>query len=137
MIPRNHDNPAKDIFVSPKVEPPCILSNVMVDTKGPSLHVARYYFWTWLRAYSTFDQTVPSITVWLLQLCNKESIAKTLTTYLPPLDYRVTEFKTIVTYMKYLQILPVDVGIPYVNITLDCGAALNGFKTKWSQPEPF
>ena len=39
--------------------------------------------------------------------------------------------------MKYLQILPVDVGMPYVNITLDRGAAVNGFKTKWSQPEPF
>ena len=39
--------------------------------------------------------------------------------------------------MKYLQNLANDVNIPYVNITLDCGAAVNAFKMKWSQQETF
>ena len=39
--------------------------------------------------------------------------------------------------MKYLQIFADDVDMPYVNITLDCGAAVNAFKTKWNQPETF
>ena len=60
LIPREDDNPAKDIFVSPKVESSCILSNVMIDTKDPFLQVARYYFWTWLRENSAFDQPIPS-----------------------------------------------------------------------------
>ena len=39
--------------------------------------------------------------------------------------------------MKYLQNLANDVNIPYVNITLDCGAAVNAFEMKWSQQETF
>ena len=39
--------------------------------------------------------------------------------------------------MKYLQNLANDVNIPYVNITLDCGAAVNAFKMKWNQQETF
>lgn len=39
--------------------------------------------------------------------------------------------------MKYLQNSADDVNMPYVNIILDCGAAVNAFKTKWSQPETF
>ena len=37
--------------------------------------------------------------------------------------------------MKYLQNLADDVIMPYVNITVDCGAIVNVFKTKWSQQE--
>ena len=39
--------------------------------------------------------------------------------------------------MKYLQNLANDVNIPYVNIALDCGAAVNAFKMKCSQQETF
>ena len=113
LIPRDDDNLAKD-FVNPKVEPRCILSNVMIDARDPSLLIARYYFWTWLRANNAIDQAILPLTAWLLQFRNKESIKMTVTTYLPPLDSKVTEFKTIVTYMKYLQILADDVNMPYV-----------------------
>ena len=52
-------------------------------------------------------------------------------------SFKVTEFKTIITYFKYLQKLAADVNMLYVNITLDVGAAINAYKTMWSQPEMF
>ena len=36
--------------------------------------------------------------------------------------------KTILNYMQYLQKLAEEVNMPYINITLDMGAAINAFK---------
>ena len=44
LVPRDDDNLAKDIFVNPKVEPPCILSNVVIDARDLSLLIAESYF---------------------------------------------------------------------------------------------
>lgn len=123
-------------LLAPKLNHP-VLSILMIDERDLSLLTAKYYFWTWLTENNTFDQAIPSFSASFLLFCNKESIKKTVTTYLPPLDSKVTEFKKTVTYMKYLQNLANDVNIPYVNITLDCGAAVNAFEMKWSQQETF
>ena len=56
---------------------------------------------------------------------------------MPPINSKVTEFETIVQYMEYLQSLSDQVNMPYVNITLDVGAAMNAFKTVWSHPTKF
>ena len=45
-------------------------------------------------------------------------------TFLP----KVTEFSTIQQCMEYLQSLAASVNMPYVNITIDAGTALNAFK---------
>ena len=41
---------------------------------------------------------------------------------------KMTGFSTIHLYMEYLQCLAASVKMPYVNIIIDNGAALNAFK---------
>ena len=62
---------------------------------------------------------------------------KPIETYLTPITTKVTDFKTIYQYIIYLQQLANDVNMPYVNITLDVGAAINGYKLLWNYPVSF
>ena len=66
-----------------------------------------------------------------------EQLTKTVLSYLPPINSKVTEFKTIVRYLEYLQMLSSEPNMKYVNVTLDVGAAINAFKTVWHYPEKF
>ena len=58
-------------------------------------------------------------------------------TYLPPITSKVNEFTTIETYLEYLEKLSLSCNMPFVNITLDVGAAMNAFKFVWSNPIRF
>ena len=66
-----------------------------------------------------------------------ESLKKTLLKYLPPINAKVTEFSTIVKYIEYLLSLAKFVNMPYVNITLDIGAAVNAYKVIWNNVEKY
>ena len=55
-------------------------------------------------------------------------------TYLPPIDSKVTDLKTIYKYLKYLQGLAADANVLLVNTTLDAGAAINAYKVIWNYP---
>ena len=85
------------------------------------------------------QQKVPIFNGWKLQTKMNHSVVlhKTTETYLPPINAKVTEFSTINRYMKYLQELAKDMNMPYVNITLDVGAAMNACILIWNQPELF
>ena len=50
---------------------------------------------------------------------------------------KVTDFKSIIMYLEHLQALANSVNMKYVNVTLDCGAAINAFKTIWQYPLKF
>ena len=56
-------------------------------------------------------------------------------TYLPPIPSKVVEFTTIERYLEYLEKLSMSRNMPFVNITLDVGVAMNPFKFVWSNPE--
>ena len=60
---------------------------------------------------------------------------KTLIKYLPPINAKVTEFETIKRYLVYMQKLADEANMPYVNVTLDVGAAVNAYKVIWNYPE--
>ena len=45
---------------------------------------------------------------------------------------KVTDYETIDRYMKYLQILASEVGMLYVNITLDVVAVINAYRYLWN-----
>ena len=74
---------------------------------------------------------------WLLKHRKVQKLRKTVETYLPPITTKVTDFSTILNYMVHLQNLSECVNMPYVNITLDIGAAINAFKLIWNYPERF
>ena len=60
-----------------------------------------------------------------------ETINKTIETYLPPNNSKVTSADTIEKYFNYFTCLANTCNMPYVNITLDVGAAINAFKFQW------
>ena len=62
---------------------------------------------------------------------------KTVENHLPPLPTKVTDSNTIYSYISYLQGLTKNVNMPYVNITLDVGAAMSAYKTIWTFPNKF
>ena len=92
------------------------------------------------RKQNSFDQIVANFSGWLLNVRKNENNLvnrKTVETYLAPITTKVTDFKTIHQYMSYLQELARDVNMPYVNITLDVGAAINAYKLLWNYPLSF
>ena len=62
---------------------------------------------------------------------------KTVMTYLPPINAPVNEFSTIFGFLTYMQKLCKEVNMPYVNITLDLGAAMPAYKVVWNYPNIF
>ena len=95
------------------------------------------FTWIYFRNVNHSDQAVPIFTGWRL-FGNKprpQNFQQTVETYLPPITSKVTEFVTISKYMKYLQELAASVNMPYVNITLDVGAAINAYKFLWSNQD--
>ena len=57
--------------------------------------------------------------------------------YLPPINAKVTDFNTIYSHLTYMQTLAEEANMPYVNLTLDVGAAINAYKVIWSYPDLF
>ena len=66
---------------------------------------------------------------WLIHHHEKQNLCKTGVTYLPLINAKVTEFSTIFTFLEYLQNLARQAIMKYVNVTLDCGAAISANKT--------
>ena len=50
---------------------------------------------------------------------------------------KVADFKIIIMYLEHLQALANSVNMNYVSVTLDCGAAINTFKSIWQYPLKF
>ena len=126
------------ISVDRKKDPPQKFSNDP-DTFDPVEFYKRFFLWLFLRKQGHFEQKVPVFKGWKLQTRMKDPMVleKTSETYLPPINAKVTEFGTIQRYMKYCQELAKDMNMPYVNITLDVGAAMNAYILTWNQPELF
>ena len=106
------------------------------ETHFNKLHV----IWLYIRKQNHFNQVVPVLKGWLLNQRPEGSVTlikKTSETFLPPLTSKVTEFSTIQRYLTYLQGLAASVNMPYVNVTLDVGAAINAYKTIWSFPDQY
>ena len=99
----------------------------------------RYLFWTFLRKQMSCNQTIPVFKGWSLQerMEPQQLLAKTIETYLPPINSKVTEFTTINKYLRYLQDLADKMNMPYVHVSLDVGAAMNAYLLIWNNPEMF
>ena len=86
------------------------------------------------RKWNSVDQTVPIFSGWLINIRKKHStnLIKTTETYLPPILSKVADFNSIQKYIEYLQSLPHSVNMPYTNITLDVGTAINVQEFLWN-----
>ena len=98
----------------------------------------KYLLWIVLRYKSSAKQQIPAFKGWNLQqnMTDAKPI-KTTETYLPPINYKVTEFKTIFKYLKYLQGLTSKMNMKYVHVSMDVGAAINCYLMIWNNPELF
>ena len=125
-----------DLYIDVKKEPPALSDNEDHWQFNMNPFSSKYFFWVFFRKQNAFDQMVPSFSGWQLQnrmkLTDTNTISKTVETYLTTITSKVTEFRTIHAYMKYLTELAKAVNIPYVNITLVVGAAMNAYKLLWN-----
>ena len=121
--------------VDPKKEPPkfCNFEQIQYSDKSFS---TLYLTWLILRKRNSFVQAVPIYSAWNLQVRSQsqgiQQLDKTVVTYLPPINSKVTEFKTTNQYIQYLDKLTTSSNMPYTNITLDVGAAINAYKFIWN-----
>ena len=101
-----------------------------VRSRSFSLHD----LWLLFRKWNSVGQSVPIFSGWLMNIWNKHStnLIKTTETYSPPIWSKVTDFSSIHKYIEYLQSLARSVNMPYTNITLDVGAAINEYKFLWN-----
>lgn len=100
----------------------------------------KFFTWLYLRYSNRNEQIHPKLSGMLLRLRQKDSttkIAKTVETYLPPLPTKVTDPQTIYSYLVYFQALAKEMNMPYVNVTLDVGAAINAYKLVWKYSQQF
>ena len=109
----------------------------MNDEEIKSLFNRQYLLWQYIRKLNSFNQIVPLFKGWAMQIRPIRTITKTVEIYLPPITTKVTDFVTIQKYLSFLQNQSESVNMPYVNITLDVGAAINAFKTVWTYPEQY
>ena len=99
----------------------------------------RYLLWDILRHISSDNQKVPSFSGWqpLVREIANVATEKTVMTYRPPINAPVNEFSTTFGFLTYMQKLCKEVNMPYVNITLDLGAAIPAYKVVWNYPNIF
>ena len=88
--------------------------------------LALYVFRLVLQHLASSDQILRRFSGWCINMQNNlEPLKKTIVIYLPPLNSPITEFGTVYKLIKVLQSQASKVNMPYVNITLDVGAAIN------------
>ena len=97
----------------------------------------KFLLWLYTRKCNNLDQNISSFKGWALKHRSAAHIEKTVGTYLPPITSKVTDYTTIQKYMSYLKNISRSVNMPYINITLDVGAAINAYKTIWSHKEEY
>ena len=99
----------------------------------------RHLLWNIQRHISSDNQKVPSFSGWQVLVREIANVAteKTVMTHLPPVNAPVNEFSTIFGFLTYMQKLCKEVNMPYVNITLDLGAAMPVYKMVWNYPNIF
>ena len=92
-----------------------------------------------LRSKTTREKIFPNFAAWRLlsRKCKKQPANKTVVTYLPAIYLSVASFSTIYQYLTYMQKLCREANMPFVNVILDCGAAVNAFKLVWNYPDIF
>ena len=96
-----------------------------------SLPSSKHYFmWLLLRKQNASDQVIPNYYGWELKIRVrvKEKLEKTGEVYLPPIKATITQFESIKKYIDHVTSLSNSASMPYVNILLDIGAAINAFK---------
>ena len=103
-----------------------------------SFHIFQF-IWMLSRRLSSSDQIVPSMSGWSVKIQEifGETSQKTTLTYLPPIDSPITEFSTMAKVFDVIQEQARKNSMPYANITLDVGAAINAYKVLWNHPERF
>ena len=131
----------QNIIANPRKEPPRI--DVVVAAEEEEIcqiFNVRSCIWRLVRHSCENDQKYPKFSGWiilLMQATASAAIKQTVTTYLPPLNSPVTEFAMIFKYLTYMQSLAKRVNMPYVNVFLDVGAAMNAYKLVWNYPDNF
>ena len=131
----------QNIIANPKKEPPRIDGVVAAEEEEIcQIFNVRSCIWRLVRHLCENDQKYPKFSGWiilLMQATASAAIKEKVTTYLPPLNSPVTEFATIFKYLTYMQSLAKIVNMPYVNVFLDVGAAMNAYKLVWNYPDKF
>ncbi|XP_066933544.1 uncharacterized protein [Clytia hemisphaerica] len=100
----------------------------------------KYLLWLVLRYQCNTNQQIAAFKGWNLKQNmenSKEKPIKTTETYLPPINSKVTEFRTILQYLQYLQNLSTTMNMKYVHVTMDVGAAINCYLMLWNNPDLF
>ena len=128
------------LLIDPNHEPPKFAD--IIQPNFDLIRFSSYYFlWLCFRKWNSYDQTISTFSGWYSQVIKKRSpnnkLAKTVETYLPPINSKITDFASIRKYMDYLKSLAASVNMPYVNITLDVGAAVNAFKFIWNDTDTY
>ena len=127
-----------NIAIDTKKDPPKF-DSLLESSYDVKQFSKQYFIWLLSRKQNEFDQVIPNYYGWTLKnrTQNKEKVEKTLEVYLPPINAKVTQFETIKKYLDYLTLLSNSANMPYVNIFLDVGAAMNAYKFIWNNPRAY
>ena len=128
-------------FVDAKKEPPPFNNQYNPSfTYDTGSCTTNYLLWVIRRKQNAFDQLVPIYSGWKSQMRRKDTgtaANKRTEYYLLPVTSKITDYETIHKYVEYLKTLASEVGMPYVNIMLHVGAAINAYKYLWNNYDIF
>jgi hypothetical protein len=129
------------IPIEKKKNPPSTfsVSNSNPNEVNEAVFNGWHLVWMYLRKCNSFNQRIPIFKGWKLKvrLVNSPPVVKSIETYLPPINAKVTDYQTIQRYMCHLQDLAEQANMHFVNISLDVGAAMNAYLVTWNAPERF
>ena len=100
-----------------------------------------YKLWMLGGFLSSKDQFLPTfsglcVALQTGQLADIE-IKKISLTYLPPVNHPITDFATVYKGFEIIQNRARKANMPYANVTLDVGAAINAHKILWNYEDKF
>ena len=127
------------ISITKKKGPPSTFNSPKQSVSTEDRFNRWFLLWLYLRKAYSYDQLVPIFKGFKLQSRKMSSpeVVKAIETYLPPIDAKVTDYQTIQKYLQSLQDLAEQANMPFVNVTLDVGAAMNAFLVTWNDSTKF
>ena len=95
--------------------------------------------WKLSRFAGIDDYNVPRYTGWISQVSAElpDSNEKTVVTYLPPIHHPITNYETVIEFLKQMQGFASNANMNFVHLTLDVGAAAKSYQTIWNFPDIF
>ena len=122
--------------IKPKTNPP-LLGECSRSESNSSRKNHLLTLWKTARHNFRTDQRFSRFTGFVIKYHQMKDHAKTVMTYLPPIEKPITDYGTLFEILLRAERLSEEANMKYLHIIMDCGAAMKMFHVIWNNPEKY